>query len=329
MLGSYTEFKLQVEASLRTFDSLGIAGSELGRPALAGLSSLTTWVEETIAKVQLLDDVTAQMVAIERSATTRAVTSISRAIDEQQRLTRLKECMAESLVLQREILFLLSEVFERFKGICTAVQELDIYFTALVQERWASMLEQAGAAHAADPKEATDLTDGATDITAAAESDSQTRLPRRRCGQQRATGDAEYNDNWNGTGSSDDPALATLRLLHSARKMVDTSRWWALRWPNSAISLLGTACGLNTEGMFKLLRKLRKVMVHHVRELWAVVMGRRHAADNVAKRAPLKEEWLKLSRVLANMRIPGLTLLENPFPVYPVGHSAWAEKTWF
>ena len=69
------------------------------------------------------------MVAIERSATTRAVTStsISRAIDEQQRLTRLKECMAESLVLQREILLLQSEVFERFKAICTAVQELDIY----------------------------------------------------------------------------------------------------------------------------------------------------------------------------------------------------------
>ena len=54
MLDSCTECKLQVEASLRTFDSLGIAGSELGRPALAGLSSLTTWVEETIAKGQLL-----------------------------------------------------------------------------------------------------------------------------------------------------------------------------------------------------------------------------------------------------------------------------------
>ena len=75
-----------------------------------------------------------------------------------------------------------------------------------------------------------------------------------------------------------------------------------MRWPNSAISLLGTACGLNTEGTFKLLRKLRKVMVHHVRELCAVVMDRHRAADNVAKRASRKEEWLKLARVLANMR---------------------------
>jgi len=68
MLDRCAEFKLQVEASLRTYDSLGIDGSELGRPALAGLPSLTTCVEETIAKGQLLDDVMAQMEAIERLA---------------------------------------------------------------------------------------------------------------------------------------------------------------------------------------------------------------------------------------------------------------------
>ena len=89
----------------------------------------------------------------------------------------------------------------------------------------------------------TDLTDGATDATAAAEADAAAMTRVRT-----AKGDAEYNADWNGIGSSDDPTLATLRLLHSARQMVDTSRWWTLRWPNSAISLLGTACGLNTEG---------------------------------------------------------------------------------
>ena len=31
-------------------------------------------------------------------------------------------------------------------------------------------------------------------------------------------------------------------------------------------------------------------------------MDRRHAADNVAKRAALRDEWLKLSRILANTR---------------------------
>ena len=106
---------------------------------------------------------------------------------------------------------------------------------------------------------------------------------------------------WNGICSSDDPTLATLRLLHSARQTVDTSRWWTLRWPNNAISLLSTACGLNTEGTYKLFRKMRKVLLQHVRELRAVV-DRRHAADNEAKQVALKDEWLKRSRILANMR---------------------------
>ena len=64
-------------------------------------------------------------------------------------------------------------------------------------------------------------------------------------------------------------------------------------------------------------------MVHHVRELWAVVMDRHHAADNVAKRTSLKEEWLKLSRVLANMRnrrgklMPGWVTLQQK-PLYTI-----------
>ena len=144
----------------------------------------------------------------------------------------------------------------------------------------------------------TDLTDVSNDVTTdAAESDAAAERKVRT-----ATGDAAYNADWNGIVSSDDPTLATLRLLHSARQMVDTSRWWTLRWPNSAISLLGTACGLSTEGTFKLLRVLRKVMIQHVRELWAVVMDRRHAADNAAKRAALRDEWLKLLHILTNTR---------------------------
>ena len=62
--------------------------------------------------------------------------------------------------------------------------------------------------------EVTDLTDGAADATTAAtESDAAAERKVRT-----ATGDAAYNAdwNWNGIGSSDDPALATLRLLHSA-----------------------------------------------------------------------------------------------------------------
>ena len=119
-----------------------------------------------------------------------------------------------------------------------------------------------------DDDDVTDLTDGAAGvIAAAAKSDAAAEKKVRT-----ATGDAEYNADWNGIDSSNDPTLATLRLLHSARLMVGTSRWWTLRWPNIAISLLGTACGLSTEGTFKQLRVLREVMVQHVRALWAVVM---------------------------------------------------------
>ena len=153
MLQTCTEYKLQVETSMRTFDSMGIAGSDLGRPALAGLSRFTTWVEETIAKTKSCDDAKAQAVASERSATTRAATSASRTIDAVERPTRLNEGMTEPLVLQHEILLRVHEAFERFKAIYTVVQELHMHCMALVQQRWASIPEQADAAHAADSKE--------------------------------------------------------------------------------------------------------------------------------------------------------------------------------
>ena len=63
-----------------------------------------------------------------------------------------------------------------------------------------------------DDGDVTDLTDGTTDVTAAAEADMAATTKVRT-----AKGDAEYNADWNGIGSSDDPTLATLRLLHSAR----------------------------------------------------------------------------------------------------------------
>ena len=141
---------------MRTVDSMGIAGSDLGRPALAGLSSLTTWIsgiEETIAKAKSCGDVMAQAVASERSATTRAATSDSSTIDAVERLTRLKESMTESLVLQHEFLMLLQEALERFKAIHTAVQGPYRHCAELAQQRQASMPEQADTAHAADSKE--------------------------------------------------------------------------------------------------------------------------------------------------------------------------------
>ena len=158
MLETSTAHRLQeVETIVRAVDSMGIAGSDLGRPALAGLSSLTTWisgVEETIATAESCDDVKAQTMASERQTTTRAVTSDSSTISAAKRLTWQKNGMIESLVLQHEIAMLLLEAFEHFKAIHTAVQELYMHCAELVQQRQASMPEQALTASAADSKEA-------------------------------------------------------------------------------------------------------------------------------------------------------------------------------
>ena len=94
----------------------------------------------------------------------------------------------------------------------------------------------------ADDDDVADLTDGVADATTdAAELDTGAQRAVRT-----ATDGAAHNVDWNGIDSSDDPTLATLWLLYSARQMAGTSKWWTLRWPNNAISLLGTACGLNT-----------------------------------------------------------------------------------
>ena len=97
---------------------VGIAGSDLGRPALAILSSLTTWisgVEETIATAKSCGDIKAQAMASERPTTTRAATSDSSTINAVERATRQKEGMIGSLVLQHEIAMLLHEASSALK----------------------------------------------------------------------------------------------------------------------------------------------------------------------------------------------------------------------
>ena len=117
-----------------------------------------------------------------------------------------------------------------------------------------------------------------------------------------ATGSERYAIDWDGVEAVEQPTRAAARLLHNARQMVDTSRWWTLRWPNNAISHLGRAYGLETEGLCKMCRELRKATVLHVRELWLTVMDRRHAADNASARNKLKESWLQLQRQLGRTR---------------------------
>ena len=60
-----------------------------------------------------------------------------------------------------------------------------------------------------------------------------------------ANGKFGYDTDWNGIESSTRPEATAAKLLHVARQRTDTSRWWTMRWPVDAISLLSRAGNLN------------------------------------------------------------------------------------
>ena len=71
----------------------------------------------------------------------------------------------------------------------------------------------------------------------------------------RATGSAasltkrdQYGVDWDDIDSAQRPAMEAARLMHTARQMVDTSRWWLMRWPRNATPLLVRAGGLRGWG---------------------------------------------------------------------------------
>ena len=151
ILETCAKHKLRVEVNMRTAGFMGIAGSDLGRPALAGLSSLTTCisgVEETIAKAKSCDDATAQAVTSERLATTRAATSDSSTIDAVERLTRPEEGMTESWCCNTRFWCCCKrrssapKQFKRSSKNCIYIA----HCAELVQQRQASMPEQTDAA---------------------------------------------------------------------------------------------------------------------------------------------------------------------------------------
>ena len=46
-----------------------------------------------------------------------------------------------------------------------------------------------------------------------------------------------YNLDWDGAEGAAGPCLAAVELLHVARRSVDTSRWWTMRWPQTLPAL--------------------------------------------------------------------------------------------
>ena len=62
--------------------------------------------------------------------------------------------------------------------------------------------------------------------------------------------------------------LAAVELLHVARQSVDTSRWWAMRWPQNAVSLVGRAGALSPAKTCKLMRALCKHALNYLGQMW-------------------------------------------------------------
>ena len=99
-----------------------------------------------------------------------------------------------------------------------------------------------------------------------------------------ANGVFKHDKDWNGIESSTRPELAAARLLHVARQRTDTSRWWTMRWPVDAISLLSRAGSLNTAKTYELMKTLRQLANTFMRELWEVSVERRRETGSAALR---------------------------------------------
>jgi hypothetical protein len=72
-----------------------------------------------------------------------------------------------------------------------------------------------------------------------------------------ANGTFSYTDDWNHIERSRCPTIAAANLLHLARQRTDTSRWWSMRWPSDAVSLVGRSLNLDTGKTYKLMLRLQ------------------------------------------------------------------------
>ena len=117
-----------------------------------------------------------------------------------------------------------------------------------------------------------------------------------------ANGVFGYSNDWDGAASASDPALAAARLLHNARQMTDTSRWWTMRWPSNAVSLLGRAGNLSTGQTYDLLKKLWHVTVDYSEQLWQETVTRRKERVNHGERDDLRQQWAECKRRLGSTK---------------------------
>ena len=92
-----------------------------------------------------------------------------------------------------------------------------------------------------------------------------------------------------------------LRLLHRVLAMVDTSRWWMMKWPVAAVGFLTTAMGAMPDDGHKYVRRLRTIMIKHMGDLWAAPVARRREADDSEVMEGLKQQWNDVQKFTPRM----------------------------
>jgi hypothetical protein len=113
-----------------------------------------------------------------------------------------------------------------------------------------------------------------------------------------ANGTFSYTEDWNHIERSRRPTLAAANLLHHARQRTDTSRWWSMRWPSDAVSLVGRSLNLDTGKTYKLMRQLREHSTTYLTKLWQLTVDRTGERDNTEARQRLQVDWAETKRRL-------------------------------
>ena len=103
-----------------------------------------------------------------------------------------------------------------------------------------------------------------------------------------------YDVAWDDIDSAQRPAMEVARLLHTARQMVDTSRWWPMRLPRNATALLVRAGGLKDDEACKLFRSLCVTAVRFGLELASQPKARRDVKEATDARTALRKRWVAM-----------------------------------
>ena len=110
-----------------------------------------------------------------------------------------------------------------------------------------------------------------------------------------------YDRDWDGIDRATDKVTASLRMLHRVRSMVDTSRWWMMKWPVAAVGFLTTAMGTTPDAGHKYIRRLRALTIKHMGILWAAQVTRRRGEDDSEVMTDLREQWNDVRRFTTRM----------------------------